>query len=93
MKNAQPVSPLAQLVAIPASPISSYTGEKVNHHLTTASFQVDVECNKVSPEPTLIPVPSDAPHNTCVQATHQLRCPSLNTLQGLKVFLVMGAQN
>jgi len=48
--NVQLESPLAQLDAIPSSPISSYTGKEANPHLTTTSFQVV----KVSPEPPLL---------------------------------------
>jgi len=36
--NIQPESPLAQLEAIPSSPIASYVGEEAEPHLTTASF-------------------------------------------------------
>ena len=43
-----------QLEAIPPSPITSYVGEEANSHLTTASLQVVVESNKVSPEPPLL---------------------------------------
>ena len=52
--NIQPESPLAQLEAIPPSPIASYMGEEADPHLTTASLQVVVENNKVSPKPPLL---------------------------------------
>ena len=35
--------PLAQLEAISSRPIAGYLGEETNTHLTTTSFQVDVE--------------------------------------------------
>jgi len=44
-------SPQVQLEAIPSCPIASYMAEEANSNLTTASFQVDVESYKVSPEP------------------------------------------
>ena len=36
-----------------------------------------------------MPVSSVTPHKTCSPDPSQLQCPSLNTLQGLNVFLVM----
>ena len=38
-----------QLEAISCYPITSYLGEEINTLLTTASFQVVVESNKVPP--------------------------------------------
>ena len=46
--NIQPESPLAQLEAIPSSPIASHMGEAYRL-LTTASLQVVTENDKVSP--------------------------------------------
>ena len=43
---------LVQLEAIPFSPVTSYRGEEADPHLTTSSFQVVVESDKVSPEPS-----------------------------------------
>ena len=40
--------PLTQLGAIPSYPIASYLGEETNTHLTTTSFQVAVESDKVA---------------------------------------------
>jgi len=40
-----------QLEAIASHPIASHLGEETNACLTTASFQVVVESNKVSPQP------------------------------------------
>ena len=45
--NVQSKSPLAQLEAIPSSPIASYMGEEANPHLITTSLQVVVESDKV----------------------------------------------
>ena len=52
--NIQPESPLPQLEAVPSSPISSYVEEEADVHLATASSQVALQCNKVSPEPPLL---------------------------------------
>ena len=41
--------PLMQLEAIASRPIASYLGEETNTCLTTTSFQVAVESNKVPP--------------------------------------------
>ena len=43
-----------QLEAIASRPIASYLGEETNTCLTTNSFQVVVESNKVSPQPPLL---------------------------------------
>jgi len=42
--------PLMQLEAIASGPIASYLGEETNTCLTTTSFQVAVESNKVPPQ-------------------------------------------
>ncbi|XP_003207147.2 neurexophilin-1 [Meleagris gallopavo] len=54
---------MAQFEAIPTSPIISYLEEAANIHLSTASFQVLVEIDKVSP------VPLAAPHSACAPNT------------------------
>ena len=74
--NVQPESPLAQLEAIPSSPIASYMREEADPYLITASLQAVVESNKVSPEPPpdkTIPAPSATPHKTC--APHSSPAP------------------
>jgi len=43
-----------QLEAISSGPITSYFGEETNTCLTTASFQVVVESDKVYPQPPLL---------------------------------------
>ena len=48
--NVQPEPSLAQLEAIPSSPITSHTREEANPQLTTTSLQVVIESNNVSPE-------------------------------------------
>ena len=40
--------------AIASRPLASYLGEETNPCLTTTSFQVAVESNKVSPQPPLL---------------------------------------
>ena len=52
--NIQSKPPLAQLQAIAFCPIASYLGEETNTCLTTTSFQVVVESDKVSPQPPLL---------------------------------------
>jgi len=43
-----------QLEAIASRPIASYLAEETNNHLTTTSFQVVVESEKVSPQLPLL---------------------------------------
>ena len=52
--NVQSEPSLAQLEAIPSSPITSHTREEADPQLTTTSLQVVLESNKVSPEPPLL---------------------------------------
>ena len=50
------------------------------------------ESNKISSEPPpdwTIPAPSAIPHTTCAPDPSLLCCPSLDTFQGLNVFLVV----
>jgi len=51
--NVQPESSLAQLEAIPTSPITSYRREESDPQLTTTSLQVVTDSSKVFPEPPL----------------------------------------
>jgi len=46
--------PLTQLEAISSRPITCYLEKQTNTHLTTTCFQVVVESNKVSPQPSLL---------------------------------------
>ncbi|KAK4829415.1 hypothetical protein QYF61_003979 [Mycteria americana] len=78
--NIQSKPPLAQLEAVSSRPITCYLGEETDPHLTTTSFQGVVESDKVSPQPLLT--------RLLLQTLHQLRCPSLHTLQHLNVSLV-----
>ncbi|KAK4819936.1 hypothetical protein QYF61_015557 [Mycteria americana] len=92
--NIQSKPPLVQLEAISSCPITCYLGEETNPHLSTASFQAVVESNKVSPQPPFLQAkqpqfPQPLPISLVLQTLHQLRCPSLNTLQPLNVSLVM----
>ena len=52
--NSQSKPPLMQLEAIASHPIASYLREDTNICLTTTSFQVVVESNKVPPQPPLL---------------------------------------
>ena len=49
--NIHPESPLAQLEAIPSSPITSYVREETDLHLATVSLQVVTKSYKVTPDP------------------------------------------
>ncbi|KAK4828693.1 hypothetical protein QYF61_000531 [Mycteria americana] len=77
--NIQSKPPLAQLEAISSCPITCYLGEETDPHLSTTSFQAK---QSQLPQPLLI--------RLLLQTLHQLRCPSLDTLQHLKVSLVVG---
>jgi len=52
--NIESKSPLTQLEAVASHPIASYLGEETSTHLTTTSFQVVVENNKIPPQPPLL---------------------------------------
>ena len=52
--NVQHGSPLVQLEAIPSSPVASYMGVEADPHLSTASLQILLESDKVSPESPLL---------------------------------------
>ncbi|KAK4828032.1 hypothetical protein QYF61_022809 [Mycteria americana] len=92
--NVQTKPLLTQLEAISSRPITSHLGEETNIHLATTSFQVVVESNKVSPQPPLLQtkqsqVPQPLLIRLVLQTLHQLRCPSLDMLQHLNVFLAL----
>ena len=62
-------------------------GEEANPHLATASLQVLVESDKVSPEPLLLQTkqfqfPQSLPIRLMLQISHQLHCPFLDMHQG-----------
>ncbi|KAK4829966.1 hypothetical protein QYF61_008097 [Mycteria americana] len=93
--NIQSKPPLAQLEAISSRPITCYLGEETDPHLSTTSFQVAVESDKVSPQPPFLQAkqpqfPQPLLIRLVLQTLHQLRCPSLDTLQHLNVSLVVG---
>ncbi|KAK4823575.1 hypothetical protein QYF61_003579 [Mycteria americana] len=77
--NIQSKPPLVQLEAISSCPITGYLGEETDPHLSTTSFQAK---QSQLPQPLLI--------RLLLQTLHQLRCPSLDTLQYLNVSLVVG---
>ncbi|KAK4822017.1 hypothetical protein QYF61_006865 [Mycteria americana] len=77
--NIQSKPPLAQLEAISSCPITCYLGEETDPHLSTTSFQAK---QPQLPQPLLI--------RLLLQTLHQLRCPSLHTLQYLNIPLVVG---
>jgi len=78
--------------AISSHPIANYLGEETR--LTTTSFQVVVESEKVPPQPPLLQ--TEQPQllrplliQLVLQTPHQPPCPSLDMLQQLSVFLVV----
>ncbi|KAK4831481.1 hypothetical protein QYF61_017982 [Mycteria americana] len=90
--NIQSKPPLVQLEAISSCPIARDLGEETDPHLSTTSFQAVVESDEVSPQPPFLQaeqpqVPQPLPISLVLQTLHQLRCPSLDTLQPLNVFL------
>ncbi|KAK4813748.1 LOW QUALITY PROTEIN: hypothetical protein QYF61_023684 [Mycteria americana] len=90
--NIQSKPLLTQLEAISSHPITSYLGEETDPHLSTPSFQVAVESDEVSPQPPFLQAqqpqfPQPLPIRLVLQTLHQLRCPSLDTLQPLNVSL------
>ncbi|KAK4830313.1 hypothetical protein QYF61_009818 [Mycteria americana] len=92
--NIQSKPPLVQLEAISSSPITCYLGEETDPHLSTTSFQVVVESDEVSPQPPFLQakqsqLPQPLLIRLLLQTLHQLRCPSLDTLQHLNVSLVV----
>ncbi|KAK4824291.1 LOW QUALITY PROTEIN: hypothetical protein QYF61_013036 [Mycteria americana] len=91
--NIQSKPPLVQLEAISSHPITCYLGEETDPHLSTPSFQVVVESNKVSPQPPFLQakqsqLPQPLLIRLVLQTLHQLRCPSLDMLQHFNVSLV-----
>ncbi|KAK4815206.1 hypothetical protein QYF61_021825 [Mycteria americana] len=93
--NIQSKPPLAQLEAISSRPITCYLGEETDPHLSTPSFQVVEESDEVSPQPPFLQakqsqLPQPLLIRLLLQTLHQLRCPSLHTLQHLNVSLVVG---
>ena len=80
--------------SIASHPITSYLGEETNTCLTTTSFQVAVENNKVSPPPpplqtTQPQLPQLVLTRLVLKTLHQPHCPSLDMLQRLNVLLVV----
>ncbi|KAK4827890.1 hypothetical protein QYF61_022313 [Mycteria americana] len=93
--NIQSKPPLAQLEAISSCPITCYLGEETDPHLSTTSFQVVVESDEVSPQPPFLQakqsqLPQPLLIRLLLQTLHQVRCPSLYTLQYLNIPLVVG---
>ncbi|KAK4830675.1 hypothetical protein QYF61_012775 [Mycteria americana] len=65
------------------------SGTPASTSRTQAVNKVVVESNKVSPQPPLPQFPQELLIRLVVQTLHQLRCPSLDTLQHLNVSLVV----
>ncbi|KAK4828493.1 hypothetical protein QYF61_026764 [Mycteria americana] len=93
--NTQSKPPLTQREAISSHPMACYLGEETDSHLATTSFQAVVESDKVSPQPPFLQakqsqLPQPLLIRLLLQTLHQLRCPSLDSLQHLNVSLVVG---
>ncbi|KAK4821381.1 hypothetical protein QYF61_018919 [Mycteria americana] len=84
--NIQSKPPLAQLEAVSSCPITCYLGEETDPHLSTPSFQVVVESNKVSPQPPFLQAKQP---QTSAPDPSPASLPSLDTLQPLNVSLVV----
>ncbi|KAK4816851.1 hypothetical protein QYF61_023973 [Mycteria americana] len=92
--NIRSKPPLVQLEAISSRPITCYLGEETDPHLSTTSCQAVEESDKVSPQPPFLQAkqpqfPQPFLMRLLLQTLHQLRCPSLDTLQHLNVPLVV----
>ncbi|KAK4833077.1 hypothetical protein QYF61_027739 [Mycteria americana] len=94
-RNLRPFPLVLSLVqAISSHPITCYLGEETDPHLSTTSFQGVVESDKVSPQPPFLQAkqpqfPQPLLIRLLLQTLHQLRCPSLDSLQHLNVSLVV----
>ncbi|KAK4827485.1 hypothetical protein QYF61_018785 [Mycteria americana] len=93
--NIQSKPPPPQLEAISSCPMACYLGEETDPHLSTTSFQAVVESDEVSPQPPFLQakqsqLPQPLLIRLLLQTLHQLRCPSLDTLQYLNIPLVVG---
>ena len=79
-RNVQSKPPLTQLEAISPCPIACYMEEETNTHLITASIQVVVESNEVSPESPFLQTeqpqfPQPFLTRVVLQTPHQPHCP------------------
>ena len=79
----QPKLLLVQLEDIPSSSVTSYLLEEANPQLPTPSFQVAVESNEVSTEPSFLQTkqpqfPQPLLTGLVLQALHQLCSPALD---------------
>ena len=73
-------------------------GEEADTQIATTSFQTVAESDKVTPEPPFLQtkqpeLPQLLLVRLVLQTPHQLRYPSLDTLQGLNVFLAVRNQD
>ncbi|KAK4812051.1 LOW QUALITY PROTEIN: hypothetical protein QYF61_026189 [Mycteria americana] len=89
--NIQSKPPLAQLEAISSCPITYNLGEETDPTSLHPPFR---QFDKVSPQPPFLQaeqpqLPQPLPISLVLQTLHQLRCPSLDTLQPLNVSLVV----
>ena len=83
-----------QFEAISCHPIASYLGEETSTRITTTSFQVVVESDKVRPQPPLLQTeqpqfPQPHPIRLVIRALLYPCSSSLDTLQQLNVFPIV----
>ncbi|KAK4807532.1 hypothetical protein QYF61_003321 [Mycteria americana] len=83
-----------KITLIPHNMRQLLPGRRDRPHLSTPSFQAVVESDEVSPQPPFLQakqsqLPQPLPISLVLQTLPQLRCPSLDTLQPLNVFLVV----
>ena len=91
--NIQPDPPLVQPEAITSCPIAVTWQQRLTHNSLQPPFREPLRVKR-SPLSLLFsrlthPIPSAAPHKSCAPDPLQLHCPSLDTLQALKVCLVV----
>ena len=79
--NIQSKPPLMQLEAISCHPITSYLGKETNNHLTTTTFQVVVESDKVSLQPPLLQTEQPQLPQSCAMVENRLGKHILHALK------------
>ncbi|KAK4830648.1 hypothetical protein QYF61_012491 [Mycteria americana] len=82
--NIQSKPPLVQLEAIFSCPMACYLGEETDPHLSTTSFQVIVESDKVSPQPPFLQAKQPQFPQLCegVKAAPATPCTLMDHLSG-----------
>jgi len=79
--NIQSEPPLMQLEVVASRPIAGYLGEETNPCLTTPSFQVVVESDKVSLQPPLLQTEQPQLPQSCAMVENRLGKHILHALK------------